>query len=59
MLTCIVEDLTNRIITLKPNKCVLFILAINYELALLDNAEITEKLSERLLVLFLAEALNI
>jgi len=59
MLSCIVEDLTDRIIILKPNKCVFFILAIKFDLALLDNAEITEKLSERILVLFFAEVLNI
>ena len=58
-MSCIIEDLTDRIITLKPNKCVLFILAIKFDLALLNNAENTEKLSERLLVLFIAEALNI
>ena len=58
-MSCIIEDLTYRIITLKPNKCVLFILAIKFDVALLDNAENTEILSERLFVLFFAEALNI
>ena len=58
-MSCIIEDLTDRIITLKPNKCVLLISVIKSDLAPFDNAENTEKLSERLLVLFIAEALNI
>ena len=58
-MSCIIEDLTDRIITLKPNKCVMFILAIKFDLALLNNAENTEILSERLLVLGFAEELNI
>ena len=34
-------------------------MAIEFDRAILDNAENAEKLSERLVVLFLAEVLNI
>ena len=58
MLSCIVEDHSNGILLLKTNVCVSF-MAIKFHFTLLDSAEITEKLSERLEVLFFAEALNI